>query len=212
MPKLRWLDEGRLDEAIPLFEELGDDRALSRAWRQVGYVRGAMQGRCAEWLEASERAVEHYRRSGWSESGCLSELAAALYYGPTPVSEGIARCTTLLEETTDRNGRAHVLVFLGALHAFAENLEEALEVLGEGEVILRELGETYALRTLDAEGLRRAAADDAASLTARFGSPDPAAWRAPRAMVSPEVQGLATPPPIALQNRGTFELAVELGR
>jgi DNA-binding SARP family transcriptional activator len=132
-------------EAIPLFEELGDDRALSRAWRQVGYVRGAMQGRCAEWLEASERAVEHYRRSGWSESGCLSELAAALYYGPTPVSEGIARCTTLLEETTDRNGRAHVLVFLGALHAFAENLEEGLEVLGEGEVILRELGETYAL-------------------------------------------------------------------
>jgi len=132
-------------EAIPLFEELGDDRALSRAWRQVGYVRGAMQGRCAEWLEASERALEHYRRSGWSESGCLSELAAALYYGPTPVSEGITRCRALLEETTDRNGRAHVLVYLGALHALAENVEEGFEVLGEGEAILRELGETYAL-------------------------------------------------------------------
>ena len=132
-------------DAIPLFEELGDDRALSRAWRQVGYVRGAMQGRCAEWLEASERAVEHYRRSGWSESGCLSELAAALYYGPTPVSQGIERCTALLEETTDRNGKAHVLVYLGGLHALAENLEEALEVLNEGEAVLRELGETYAL-------------------------------------------------------------------
>jgi penicillin amidase len=74
------------------------------------------------------------------------------------------------------------------------------------------LGETYALRTLDAEGLRRAATAAAAVLSARFGSADPAAWRAPRAMVSPEVQGLATPPPIPLQNRGTFELAVELGR
>jgi penicillin G amidase len=74
------------------------------------------------------------------------------------------------------------------------------------------LGETYALRTLDADGLRRAAADAAAALTARFGSSDPAAWREPRAMVSPEVQGLAVPPPIPLQNRGTFELAVELGR
>jgi hypothetical protein len=52
----------------------------------------------------------------------------------------------------------------------------------------------------------------AAVLSARFGSADPAAWRAPRAMVSPEVQGLAIPPPIPLQNRGTFELAVELGR
>jgi len=74
------------------------------------------------------------------------------------------------------------------------------------------LGETYALRTLDADGLRRAAADAAAALSARFGSPAPAAWRDPRAMVSPEVQGLAVPPPIPLQNRGTFELAVELGR
>jgi hypothetical protein len=73
------------------------------------------------------------------------------------------------------------------------------------------LGETYALRTLDADGLRRAAADAAAALSARFGSPDPAAWREPRTMVSPEVQGLALPPPIPLQNRGTFELAVELG-
>ncbi len=73
------------------------------------------------------------------------------------------------------------------------------------------LGETFALRTLDAEGLRRAAGDAAESLSARFGSPDPAAWRDRRAMVSPELQGLATPPPIALQNRGTFELAVELG-
>ena len=132
-------------EAIPLFDELGDDRALSRAWRQVGYVRGAMQGRCSEWLEASERSLVHYRRSGWSEAGCLSELAAALYYGPTPVSQGIERCMRLLEETTDRSGRAHVLVFLGGLHALAESLEEALEVLGEGEAILRELGETYAL-------------------------------------------------------------------
>jgi penicillin G amidase len=74
------------------------------------------------------------------------------------------------------------------------------------------LGETYALRTLDAEGYRRAAASAAAALTARFRSADPAAWRDDRAMVSPEVQGLAIPPPIPLQNRGTFELAVELGR
>ena len=74
------------------------------------------------------------------------------------------------------------------------------------------LGETYALRTLDAEGYRRAAADAAAALAVRFGSADPATWRDDRAMVSAEMQGLAIPPPIPLQNRGTFELAVELGR
>jgi len=74
------------------------------------------------------------------------------------------------------------------------------------------LGETYALRTLGPAGLRRAAANAAARLTARFNTADPAAWRAARAMVSPELQGLAVPPAIPLQNRGTFELAVELGR
>ena len=56
------------------------------------------------------------------------------------------------------------------------------------------LGETYALRTLDADGYRRAAANAAAALTARFGSADPASWRDDRAMVSPEFQGLAIPP------------------
>jgi penicillin amidase len=82
---------------------------------------------------------------------------------------------------------------------------------GDEGFIESTLGETYALRTLDAAGLRQAAADAAAVLTARFGSADPAAWRDMRAMVSAEVQGLAIPPPIPLQNRGTFELAVELG-
>jgi acyl-homoserine lactone acylase PvdQ len=87
-----------------------------------------------------------------------------------------------------------------------------LGVPGSKGFVEATLGETYALRTLPPDGLRRAAADAAAALTARFGSPDPATWRDQRAMVSPEVQGLATPPPIALQNRGTFEMAVELGR
>ena len=132
-------------EAIPLFDELGDDRALGRAWRHLGYVRGAMQGQCAAWLAASEQALEHYRRSGWSASGCLSELAAALFYGPTPVSVGVERCARLLEETSDRSGTAHVLVYLGGLQALAERFGDAQETLDEGEAILRELGETYAL-------------------------------------------------------------------
>ncbi len=87
-----------------------------------------------------------------------------------------------------------------------------LGVPGDEGYVESTLGETYALRTLDADGLRQAAANAAAALTARFGSADPAGWRATRAMVSPEVQGLALPPAIPLQNRGTFELAVELAR
>ena len=74
------------------------------------------------------------------------------------------------------------------------------------------LGETYALRTLGEKGFRRAAARAAAILSARFDSPNPATWRDERATVSPEAQGVATPPDIPLLNRGTYEMAVELGR
>jgi tetratricopeptide (TPR) repeat protein len=132
-------------EAIPVFEELGDDRGLGRAWRHLGYVSGAMEGRCAEWLEASERALPYYRRTGWSPSGCLSEIAAAHFYGPTPVGMGIQRCEQLLAEVGDRVGRAHVLVYFGGLLALEDRLEEAFLLLNEAEVIYRELGELYDL-------------------------------------------------------------------
>jgi class 3 adenylate cyclase len=132
-------------ESIPLFEKLGDDRALGRSWRHLGYVRGALEGRCAEWLRASERAAAHYRRSGWSDSGCLSEVAAALVYGPTPVPDAIARCRELLDRATDRVGAAHIHVYVGALLALGEQFDVAREALAEGTAIYRELGETYAL-------------------------------------------------------------------
>jgi tetratricopeptide (TPR) repeat protein len=132
-------------EAIGLFERLDDARALSRTWRHVGYVRGAMQGQCAEWLVAAEHALEHYRRSGWSAAGCLSELGAAIFYGPMPVSAGIERIGRLLDETADRSGTAQLLVYLGGLEGLETRFDDALETLDAADEILREIGETYAL-------------------------------------------------------------------
>jgi penicillin amidase len=74
------------------------------------------------------------------------------------------------------------------------------------------LGETFALRTASRRQLRAAAADAAAALTERFGTPDPTRWRAPRPTIEAEQQGLVNPPPIPLQNRGSYEQIVELGR
>ena len=133
------------EKAVPIFEELGDDRALGRTWRHVGFIRGGMQGRLADWQEAAERALTHYRRSGWSASGCLAELAAALFYGPTPVSEAERRCEELLHEATDRAGRANVLSFMAGLKALGGGLEEARRVVGEAETTYEEIGEAYAL-------------------------------------------------------------------
>jgi len=132
-------------EAIPIFEELGDDRALGRAWRHVGYVRGGIQGSLADWQGAAERALVHYRRSGWSASGCLAELGAALLHGPTPVEEALERCEELLEEATDRAGRANVLTFMGGLVALEGRFDEAGRLLEEATSTYEEIGDTYAL-------------------------------------------------------------------
>jgi class 3 adenylate cyclase/tetratricopeptide (TPR) repeat protein len=129
-------------EATPVFEELGDERALARAWRHLGYVRGSMQGRCAEWLEAAERAAGYYRRTGWSPAGCFLEAASAVFHGPTPVPEGLSHLEELLGEATDRLATAHVLVFLGGLHALGERFDEALALLDDADRVYDELGET----------------------------------------------------------------------
>ena len=131
--------------ATPLFEEAGNERALGRSWRALGYARGSLQGRCADWLNASERALPYYRRSGWSTSGCLSEIGSALYHGPTPIPDALERCERLLEEATDRPGRAHVLAFLAGLHSYDERPEEALRLLDDADNIYRDLRDDYSL-------------------------------------------------------------------
>ena len=73
------------------------------------------------------------------------------------------------------------------------------------------LGETIAMRKLSVAKLQKAASDAAAELAKTYNSSDPAAWRLKRPTVSAEVQGLASAPPTPLQNRGTYEMAVELG-
>ncbi len=144
--------EGSADEllelatdAIPTFEGLGDDRALGRAWLLAGYVRGGLHCRNAEWGEAAERALVHYRRSGWPTAACLGEIATSLYYGSTPVPDAIRRCEELLGEVSDRGGEAHVLVWLGGLEAFAGRLDRGRRLVDRAKTIFDDLGYRMAL-------------------------------------------------------------------
>jgi DNA-binding SARP family transcriptional activator len=131
------------EQAIPLFEQLGDDRALGRTWRQVGTVHGSFHGWATGWQECVERAVIHYRRSGWSPSGCLHELAAALFHGPMPVDDAIARCEALLDDATERVAEAGVQAFMGGLHGLAGRFDEARRIADKAQSTLEELDELY---------------------------------------------------------------------
>jgi DNA-binding SARP family transcriptional activator len=127
-------------EAIPTFEALGDDRSLGRAWLLSGYVRGAFHCQNAAWNEAAERALHHYRRSGWPTAACFGEIAVSFYYGSICVPDAIRRCEQLLDEISERSGEAHVLVWLGGLHAYGGRLDRARRLVDRARLIYEELG------------------------------------------------------------------------
>jgi tetratricopeptide (TPR) repeat protein len=138
--------EGRASEvielaraAIPLFEALGDQQGLGRAWRFVGDVEGGMYCRYAAAVEAAERALHFYELSGWPASTSVGDLAAFLYYGPTPVEEAVNRSRRLLAETTA--GRGAVLAYLGGLESMRGHFDEARGLLAKARWLHEELGQ-----------------------------------------------------------------------
>ena len=129
--------------AVPVFEKLGDDRALGRAWFLVGLAKGSFQRDSASWEDAATKAVAHYRRAGWSPGSALDGLASALYYGPRPVEEAIARCAALLEEHRgDRASEANILAYMGGLEAMRGRFDEGRTLVGDAEARYLELGQT----------------------------------------------------------------------
>ena len=127
--------------AIPAFEAFEDDRSLARVWMLTGYVMGGIRGREAARQDAEERALTHYRRTAFPTATCLQQLAAAIYWGPTPVPLGISRCTELsADETIGVFGRASILPLVGGLHAQLGDFATARELIDEAEHELSELG------------------------------------------------------------------------
>ena len=127
--------------AVPTFEALEDARGLARAWLLIGYVRGGMHGDHAAWQEAEERALVYYRSTAFPPATCLGQIAAAIYWGPTPVSSGIERCTELLDDQTIGHiGRAAVIPYLGGLNAQVGRLSQARDLVREAERTYEELG------------------------------------------------------------------------
>jgi class 3 adenylate cyclase/predicted ATPase len=135
-------------EGAPVFESVGDERSLGRARLLHGFVQGGHRGHHRDREESAERALLHYRNAGWPISTCVGEIAAALYYGPTPVPMGISRCEELLhEEGLDRAGKANVLAFLGAFVAQRGEFDEARASIAAARATHEDLGQRTAAAT-----------------------------------------------------------------
>jgi DNA-binding SARP family transcriptional activator len=131
--------------AVPVLESSGDDRALGRAWLTIGHIRGGFHCQYAAWEEAAALAAAHYSRSGWSPSNPLGNLGVALYYGPTPVSDGIEQCEALLREHEgDRASEANILVWMAGLESMRGRFDAARALVSRANAIYEELGLTTA--------------------------------------------------------------------
>jgi hypothetical protein len=126
---------------IRTFEATGDHRALGRAWLLSGWARGGHRGDHKAWMKSAECALTCYREAGWPASTCLGELAAALYWGPTPVNQARTRCERLLATvTTDLPGAAYLRVFLGGFAAQQGAFDRARSLLASASKVLEDLG------------------------------------------------------------------------
>ncbi len=90
------------ERAIAVFESIGDELGLARAWRLAGQAH-YLDRRGAACAEATEEALVHARRAQdrFEEREIVEWLVIALLLGPAPARDAFARCLELLEEDWD---------------------------------------------------------------------------------------------------------------
>jgi len=138
-----------VDRAIPIFEAAADDRSLGRAWLIAGELRGGFHCDNASGLEGAEQALVYYARSGWPQESCVAGLTAALYHGPTPVDEAIARCRGLLEDGAPGVAGATAMTSLGELEALLGKFNEARALVADARGRYQELGQRVRAELVD---------------------------------------------------------------
>jgi class 3 adenylate cyclase len=149
-----WAEEARreAERLLPVFQELGDERGLARAWGLLGMtLRLWCQLEASE--EARQRAVSFARRAGDEREAAanLGAFALAALDGPAPVPDGLRRCQRILASSAgQRRVEGQTLLAMAGLRAMQGDVAEARRLLARSRSIFEELG----LRLLVAELLR----------------------------------------------------------
>jgi penicillin G amidase len=204
----------------------GDGEASERQtgfYHRVGWLdRQARSVRRKPTFEAAERAVRHTGTTAQQRplAAKLLRRAAKGSAGPAGTVFTVLRSWNGNYDKTDDAGTVDPGV--ATWEAFKEQAaKRATAPLGPGAALFGSRpgsshafditsNEAYALRTLSRRDLRSVAASTFRVMGHDFGSPDPAKWRAPRAMYDVGAQGAGTPPELPFFDRGTYEQIVEL--
>jgi DNA-binding SARP family transcriptional activator len=133
------------ENAIPVLEQLQQERALGRIWMITAWIHGGMHGRNAARAEAAERALVYYRSAGWPAAACFSQIGAALYFGPATVTEAERRLDDLLSDVGDSRSEAELYAYLGGLKAMREQFDEGLKLVADARSRFEDLGQPIAI-------------------------------------------------------------------
>jgi tetratricopeptide (TPR) repeat protein len=142
-PMRRWDSVlGEVREAIDVFEELGDETGLARAWTFMAEHFNDLAKR-GEMAEAASRAIEHARRAGDRREEAMSTrlLGGSLIYGPMPLSEAVPRFERTVQDAADRPMvEAAVLPVLGSLYGMQGRFDDARACFDRARARNEELG------------------------------------------------------------------------
>jgi class 3 adenylate cyclase/tetratricopeptide (TPR) repeat protein len=135
------------EHARAVFEQAGDERGQSRAWRAIAEVH-LTTCQWATSAAAVEQALVHAERADLRREivPILSHLANAYFWGSTPVDEGIERCREIAERARGlRIVEANVFCYLGGFEAMKGNFDGARALVARGRGIFEDLGHRYGL-------------------------------------------------------------------
>jgi class 3 adenylate cyclase/tetratricopeptide (TPR) repeat protein len=129
-------------EAARVFEEIGDDLGLARAWRRLAQA-ARRDCRFGEAEEASERALAHARAAGDSDetAGIVDLLCTALLYGPAPAGRATTRFAEIAASADgDLLLEANVASSRAGLEAMLGNFDQARALVARAAGVYDELG------------------------------------------------------------------------
>ena len=132
------------EEAVAVFDNLGDELGLARAWRLKAQAHYLARNAAAS-VDACEQALLHIRRTGdpFEHWEIVEWLAIALSVGPVPAREAAERCSLLLDEVRSSP------LFEARLAAFVAHLEAMRGRAAEAEQMV-----ARARRAMDEHGTR----------------------------------------------------------
>ncbi len=131
------------EQAIKVFEDVGDEHGLTRAWRLISQAH-YLARRCEASTAASERALLYARRAAdqFEEREIVEWLIITWLLGPAPAERTIERLELLLDETAGQhNLEAQIRAALAPLFAMQGRLEEAEDMIESSKTIMESLGE-----------------------------------------------------------------------